>query len=152
MDDGERCNSRFEYDISTWLKSKGITYDRDVPYIDFTNNYNGKMNCDYRFTLENGQVWYVEMAGFIDTDDFAKLTSREEELYFFKLKYKKKLFKENNLNYKIFHPSDLINHTMEELFDFLNITGQLKVHSTNKQVNFLVFKGNLSAGNYFSYG
>ena len=39
-----------------------------------------------------------------------------------KLKYKKKLFKENNLNYKIFHPSDLINHTMEELFDFLNIS------------------------------
>ena len=59
--------------------------------------------------------------GFIDTDDFTKLTSREEELYFFKLKYKKKLFRENNLNYKIFHPSDLKNHTMEELFDFLNI-------------------------------
>ena len=121
MDDGERCDSRFEYDISTWLKSKGIKYDRDVPYIDFTNNYNGKMNCDYRFTLDNGQVWYVEMAGFIDTDDFTKLTSREEELYFFKLKYKKKLFRENNLNYKIFHPSDLKNHTLEELFDFLNI-------------------------------
>ena len=121
MDDGERCDSHFEYDISTWLKSKGITYDRDVPYIDFTNNYKGKMNCDYRFTLDNGQVWYVEMAGFIDTDDFTKLTSREEELYFFKLKYKKKLFRENNLNYKIFHPSDLKNHTMEELFDFLNI-------------------------------
>lgn len=121
MDDGERCDSRFEYDISTWLKSKGITYDRDIPYIDFTNNYNGKMNCDYRFILDNGQVWYVEMAGFIDTDDFTKLTSREEELYFFKLKYKKKLFIENNLNYRIFHPSDLKNHTMEELFDFLNI-------------------------------
>ena len=121
MEDGERCDSRFEYDISTWLKSKGIKYDRDVPYIDFTNNYNGKMNCDYRFTLDNGQVWYVEMAGFIDTDYFTKLTSREEELYFFKLKYKKKLFKENNLNYRIFHPSDLKNYTMEELFDFLNI-------------------------------
>lgn len=121
MDDGERCDSRFEYDISTWLKSQGITYDRDIPYVDFTNNYNGKMNCDYRFTLDNGQVWYVEMAGFIDTDDFTKLTSREEELYFFKLKYKKKLFRENNLNYKIFHPSDLKNYTMEELFDFLNI-------------------------------
>lgn len=121
MDDGERCDSRFEYDISTWLKSKGITYDRDIPYIDFTSNYNGKMNCDYRFALDNGQVWYVEMAGFIDTDDFTKLTSREEELYFFKLRYKKKLFRENNLNYKIFHPSDLKNHTMEELFDFLNI-------------------------------
>ncbi len=32
------------------------------------------------------------------------------------------------------------------------ITGQLKVRSTNKQVDFLVFKGNLPAGNYFSYG
>jgi hypothetical protein len=31
-------------------------------------------------------------------------------------------------------------------------TGQLKVRSTNKQVDFLVFKGNLPAGNYFSYG
>ena len=29
--------------------------------------------------------------------------------------------RENNLNYRIFHPSDLKNHTMEELFDFLNI-------------------------------
>ena len=36
--------------------------------------------------------------------------------------------------------------------DEVQLTGQLKVHSTNKQVNFLVFKGNLSAGNYFSYG
>ena len=32
------------------------------------------------------------------------------------------------------------------------MTGQLKVRSTNKQVDFLVFKGNLPAGNYFSYG
>lgn len=121
MDDGERCNSRFEYDISTWLKSNGITYDRDIPYIEFTNNYNGKMNCDYRFTLDDGQVWYVEMAGFINTDDFTKLTNREEELYYFKLKYKKKLFRENNLNYVIIHPSDLKNKTMEEIFHFLKI-------------------------------
>lgn len=121
MDDGERCDSRFEYDISTWLKSRGITYDRDIPYIEFTNNYNGKMNCDYRFVLDNGQIWYVEMAGFINTDDFTKLTSREEELYYFKLKYKKKLFRENNLNYVIIHPSDLKNKTMEEIFHFLKI-------------------------------
>ena len=121
MDDGERCDSRFEYDISTWLKSHGITYDRDIPYIEFTNNYKGKMNCDYRFILDDGQVWYVEMAGFINTDDFTKLTSREEELYFFKLKYKKKLFIENNLNYAIIHPRDLEEKTMEELFYFLNI-------------------------------
>lgn len=121
MDDGERCDSRFEYDISTWLKSNGITYDRDIPYIEFTSNYNGKMNCDYRFILDDGQVWYVEMAGFINTDDFTKLTSREEELYYFKLKYKKKLFRENNLNYVIIHPRDLENKSMEEIFHFLKI-------------------------------
>ena len=121
MNDGERCDSSFEYDISTWLKSKGITYDRDIPYVEFTNNYKGKMNCDYRFTLDDGQVWYVEMAGFINTDDFTKLTSREEELYFFKLKYKKKLFRENNLNYVIIHPRDLENKSMEEIFHFLKI-------------------------------
>ena len=123
MDDGERCDSRFEYDISTWLKSNGITYDRDIPYVEFTSNYNGKMNCDYRFILDDGQVWYVEMAGFINTDDFTKLTSREEELYFFKLKYKKKLFRENNLNYVIIHPRDLEEKTMEDIFYFLNIKG-----------------------------
>ena len=79
------------------------------------------MNCDYRFVLDNGEIWYVEMAGFIDTNDFHKLTSREEELYYFKLKYKKKLFEENKLNYIIIHPSDLKNHTMDEIFYFLSI-------------------------------
>ena len=79
------------------------------------------MNCDYRFILDDEQVWYVEMAGFINTDDFTKLTSREEELYYFKQKYKKKLFKENNLNYVIIHPRDLESKSMEEIFHFLKI-------------------------------
>ena len=121
MDDGERCDSSCEYDISTWLKSHGIKYDRDVPYVEFTKNYNGKMNCDYRFILDNGTVWYVEMAGFINTYDFSKLRSRAEQLYFFKIRYKEKLFKKNNLNYKIIKRNDLKTKNMEELFDFLNI-------------------------------
>lgn len=121
MDDGERCDSSCEYDISTWLKSKGVKYDRDVPYMEFTSNYKGKMNCDYRFTLDDGTVWYVEMAGFINTYDFSKLTSRAEEIYYFKIRYKEKLFKENNLNYKIIKRNDLKTKTMEEIFDFLNI-------------------------------
>lgn len=79
------------------------------------------MNCDYKFTLADGTVWYVEMAGFIATYDFSKLTSREEQLYFFKIKYKEKLFKENHLNYKIIKRNDLKEKTMEEIFDFLNI-------------------------------
>lgn len=121
MEDGERCDSSCEYDISTWLKSKGIKYDRDVPYVEFTNNYKGKMNCDYRFVLDDGTVWYVEMAGFINTYDFKKLTSRAEQIYFFKIRYKEKLFKDNNLNYRIIKRNDLKIKTMEELFDFLNI-------------------------------
>ena len=32
------------------------------------------------------------------------------------------------------------------------VTGQSKVRSANKQVDFFCFKGNLPAGNYFSYG
>lgn len=34
----------------------------------------------------------------------------------------------------------------------LFVTGQSKVRSANKQVDFFCFKGNLPAGNYFSYG
>lgn len=121
MSDGERCDSSYEYDISTWLKANGVKYDRDVPYVDFTSNYRGKMNCDYRFILDDNSVWYVEMAGFINTYDFSKLTSREEQMYYFKIKYKEKLFKENFLNYKIIKPKDIKEKTMNELFDFLRI-------------------------------
>ena len=35
---------------------------------------------------------------------------------------------------------------------FISVTGQSKVRSANKQVDFFCFKGNLPAGNYFSYG
>lgn len=121
MSDGERCDSSYEYDVSTWLKSKGIKYDRDIPYKQFIENYNGKMNCDYRFILDNGQIWYVEIAGFINTYDFSKLTSREEEIYYFKLKYKIKMFKKQNLNYLIIHPKDLKSKALEDIFFFLNI-------------------------------
>lgn len=121
MSDGERCDSSYEYDVSTWLKSKGIKYDRDIPYKQFIENYNGKMNCDYRFILDDGQIWYVEIAGFINTYDFSKLTSREEEIYYFKLKYKIKMFKKQNLNYLIIHPKDLKSKALEDIFFFLNI-------------------------------
>lgn len=76
------------------------------------------MNCDYKFTLANRTVWYVEMAGFIAIYDFSKLTSREEQLYFFKIKYKEKLFKENHLNYKITKRNDLKEKMIKEIFDF----------------------------------
>lgn len=40
----------------------------------------------------------------------------------------------------------------EKIFNIYKFTGQSKVRSANKQVDFFCFKGNLPAGNYFSYG
>ena len=55
----------------------------------------------------------------IDTYDFKKIKNRPEQLYFFKLMYKKKLLKRSQVNYKFITPSDMKNKTMEEIFDFL---------------------------------
>ena len=121
MDDGEVCDSSYEYDISVWLKSHNIAYERTINYQDFIDNYKGKMNCDYKFTLSNGDIWYVEMAGFIKTYDFTKLKQRPEQLYYFKINYKKKLLKRQQLNYIIISVDDFKNKTLSENFYFLNI-------------------------------
>ena len=121
MEDGERCDSSYEYDISTWLKSHNVVYRRNVSYMEVDEKYNGKMNCDYVFTLDNGDIWYVEMAGFIRTYDFAKLKDRRSQVYYFKIKYKEKLLKRNNANYRIITVDDIKNKSLYEIFDFLNI-------------------------------
>lgn len=119
MDDGERCDSSYEYDISTWLKSHNISYDRDIPYIEFTNNYNGKMNCDYKLYIGN-EIWYIEMAGFIKSLYFDDTTSEEEKMYLRKLKYKIKLFEANNIrNYKIILRKDIQEKSLDEIFEFI---------------------------------
>ena len=119
MSDGERCDSSYEYDISVWLKSHNIVYRRDVSYTEVDKEYRGKMNCDYVFELNDGQIWYVEMAGFINTYDFTKYRSRAEELYYFKIKYKEKLLKRNNVNYRIITVDDIKHKSLYEIFDFL---------------------------------
>lgn len=119
MPDGERCDSGYEYDISVWLKLHNVKYRRDVSYTEVDSKYHGKMNCDYVFDLENGQTWYVEMAGFINTYDFTKYRSRAEELYYFKIKYKEKLLKRNNANYKIITVDDIKHKQLYDIFDFL---------------------------------
>lgn len=119
MDNGEVCDSSYEYDISKWLQGNNIHYERNIPYMDFINNYKGKMNCDYKFELDNGQIWYVEMAGFIHTHDITKLKQRPEQLYYFKLKYKQKLLKREDCNYLIISVDDIKNKSLSEIFEFL---------------------------------
>lgn len=121
MEDGERCDSSYEYDISTWLKSKNISYIRDVPYIDFVDGYNGKMNCDYHITQDDGESWYVEMAGFVKSLNYKDTTSSEEEMYLRKLKYKIKLFNRSGVNYHIIFRDDMKNKSMVDIFKFLDI-------------------------------
>lgn len=121
MDDGEVCDSSYEFDISTWLKKNGIKYERNVKYIDFITSYKGKMNCDYQFTLDNGTIWYVEMAGFLHTHNFKKLKQRPEQVYYFKIKYKEKLLKRENCNYLIISVDDMKQKSLSEIFYFLHI-------------------------------
>ena len=121
MDDGEVCDSSYEFDISTWLKKNNIKYERNVPYIDFIDNYKGKMNCDYKFILNDGTIWFVEMAGFLHTYNFEKLKQRPEQVYYFKIKYKKKLFKRENKNYLIISVDDIKHKSLSEIFYFLNV-------------------------------
>ena len=59
------------------------------------------------------------MAGFINTYDFTKYRSRAEELYYFKIKYKEKLLKRNNANYKIITVDDIKHKQLYDIFDFL---------------------------------
>jgi len=118
LDDGEICASSYEFDISTWLKSKNIKYIRDVNYIDFIDGYKGKMNCDYLITY-NDAKWYVEMAGFLRGTDFSKFSEAERN-YYFKLKYKRTLLRRQGVNYVIIEPCDLKNKSYDELFHFIN--------------------------------
>jgi len=116
LDNGEICASSYEFDVSNWLIKNNIEYIRDINYKDFIAKYKGKMNCDYVIYTKD-KIWYVEVAGFLKNRDFTKYSS-EEKKYYFKLRYKKKMLKENNLNYKILYPSHL-EKPFNEVFSFL---------------------------------
>lgn len=116
LDDGEICASSYEFDISKWLKENNIKYERNIKYIDICNSYKGKMDCDYKIYF-NGKVWYVEMAGMLPRKGtpFEKW-SYDERIYFFKIKYKKKLLNKVNANYLIIPPSHMKTKSLEEIF------------------------------------
>ena len=115
LEDGEICASAYEFDVSRWLKNNNIRYERNIPYKDFIDNYDGKMDCDYVITCNN-KLWYVEVAGFLS--DREKL-SEVERAYFLKMLYKIKLLERQKLNHKIIKPKSLNKNTTEEIFDFL---------------------------------
>ncbi len=120
LEDGEICASSYEFDISNWLKDNEISYIRNVKYKDFIDGYKGKMDCDYKINYK-GKTWYVEMAGFLRGTDFSKW-SKEEKNYFFKLKYKRKLLKRQDVNYLIIHANDMKEKCLDDIFYFIDKT------------------------------
>jgi len=115
---GEICSSSYEFDISNWLNERHIIYERNIKYKDFIDNYKGKMDCDYRI-IYNDKIWYVEMAGFIGNRKYEKL-SESEKKYLYKLLYKKKLLRRQQLQYLIIYPDDIKNKSLNEIFYFID--------------------------------
>lgn len=106
FDDGERVVSTMEYDVSLYLKSKGLKYNvdyfRDVMYKTFAN-INSKINCDYKIIV-NGTPLYLEVAGIIyncNNKEWKNIiySSNQENNYKDKMIKKEKLLKENKCEY-----------------------------------------------------
>ncbi len=120
FDDGEICASGYERTISNWLRENNIIYERNIKYIDFINNYKGKMDCDYKITLDNNEIWYIEMAGYIRTYNYEKLNKIEKN-YLYKIQYKKKLLKRQGCNFIIITVEDFKQKSLKDIFYFLKL-------------------------------
>lgn len=118
LENGERCDSRYEVDVSRWFLSNNIKYTRNIPYTNIDNYYKGKMNCDYKITDWQGNIWYIEVVGFINSLYETKYTS-EQQIYMQKLLYKKKLLERSCCNYRFLFRKELETKTLDELMSFL---------------------------------
>jgi hypothetical protein len=115
FEDGELVKSKYEFNVSTFLKQNNINYLRDVKYKTFINGYIGNKDCDYMIE-NNGEIWYVEVAGMMDKEN---ATDKIRKQYRINLEEKKKMLKESKLNHKIIYPNDLNRKPLNEIFDFL---------------------------------
>ncbi len=115
FEDGEIIKSRFEYDVSWYLRDHGISYQRDVNYKDYIENYNGRKNCDYLVRFK-GEDLFIEIAGFITK---YKSKGSVEKDYILRLEDKLKTLDKSGLDYMVLYPIDFENYTLDELLGFL---------------------------------
>ena len=139
-DDGEITKSSYEHIFSNKLKELGYKYNkdyfRDIRYKTFIDNYEEKMDCDYKIYIDN-RVIYIEVAGML-SKNYEKLYkspelmySKSKKLYAEKLNLKENMFIDNGLEYFILFPSDLKDEKLDELFEnILNIKQNKKELST----------------------
>lgn len=111
--DGEKVYSKYEYQLSNYLRNNNFIYNvdyfRDINYSDFIDNCDNNMNCDYEIHI-GGKVLYVEVAGFLrDYDVHFKedkeiTSSYSKEKYRIHLTEKESMLRSNGLNYLILFP------------------------------------------------
>ncbi|MDD4738262.1 MAG: hypothetical protein PHF54_03340 [Candidatus Pacebacteria bacterium] len=117
FEDGEITTSQWEYICTKFFKDNGFKYERNIKYKTFILNYKGNKDCDYVFNINN-IIWYVEIAGILDyTRQKSKTYVRNK--YKINLEQKEKMLKDNNLNYNIIYPHELVNKSLKEVFSFL---------------------------------
>jgi hypothetical protein len=104
FDDGEITKSKYEYDVSNYLRNNSIPYVRNIRYDSIIPYYIGNKDCDYLIDSK----WYVEVAGLI-----------EHKKYKLDLDEKIKMLESEKLNYVIVYPSDFKEKSLEEIFSFL---------------------------------
>src|SRR5206468_11774730 len=66
FENGEVCMSKYEFDVSNWLRKNNISYLRNMPYGDLLGWYEGRKNCDY-VIIHNGEWIFLEIAGLYTT-------------------------------------------------------------------------------------
>lgn len=116
FDDGEIVKSKYEFDVSNYLRLNNIKYKRDVLYKDYINDYNGRKNCDYVIKKDNILI-FIEIAGFITEYDSK---SKIELDYIKRFEHKLKLINNSNLNFIALYPKDFKSKSLDEIFSFLS--------------------------------
>jgi hypothetical protein len=118
FEDGEKSLSRWEFIVSNYLRSKGLSYkidyEKDTCYKTFIKNYKGNRTIDYVVFDE----WYIEVAGVVLNKE-TKINDRKSiTKYKINLMEKEQMLKESGLKYKIIYPEDF-DKPLDEVFSFL---------------------------------
>lgn len=118
-EDGEIVTSKFEFEVSNYLRDKKVNYNRNILYSDFIDCYEGLKDCDYVINHYN-KLYYIEVAGMLD---YSKVNKNKDD--FIREKYKKDLNDKihmldlADLSYLVIYPSDLREKSLDEIFSFL---------------------------------
>lgn len=118
FEDGEKVESKYEYEFSLYLRDCGLKYNKDyyrsVKYSEIDSSIQANINCDYKL-IRNGNDTYVEIAGFLGKRSEVECyysntpikSSCGKEQYRLKLNQKREIFEKNNKHYYFLFPDDM---------------------------------------------